>query len=267
MSPISQFQPSKRKFTLALLGLLLCLILHRAIQLHQAASQPLDGILVLGGSIRREIAAARLTRNHPQLPLLISAGSAAPCIWAIFEREAPPTPAAAPASTPASNPANDPLINGRPTNEPSTTKNGSPHDPKSQVWLEPCATSTLGNYRYSLPILKGWGLHHVQLLTSGNHRQRATLLGRIILGSHGIWVSPAPVTEMGRPGNHESPLKTVLDLIRGLGWALVSQVYAPQCKGLVRLDQVKLKDWVDRDFQCEQQGQVELPAIFHPNQP
>ncbi len=209
------------------------LLLHRSIQLYQAAHQPIDAVLVLGGSIRREMAAAELARDNSQLPILISAGSPVPCVWAIFEREA----------------------------SASMTELGDA-DPKSKIWLESCATSTLGNYRFSLPIMKSWGAHHIQLMTSGTHQLRATGLGRIILGSHGLWLSPTPVAETGRPGNQESRLKTLLDWSRGLAWALISQLYSPECEGLVRLDQVVLEDWVDRDFECEHQGQVELPDLF-----
>lgn len=229
MSLVQKFRLAKRYCLIAILGLLSCLLFHRSIQLYQAAHQSADGVLVLGGSIRREIAVAQLASQNSQLPILVSAGSPAPCLWSIFEREAPAT---------------------------------AKHNPKSQAWIEPCATSTLGNFRFSLPVLESWGVHHVQLMTSGTHQLRSTGLARIILGSHGIWVSPTPVTETGRPGNRESGLKTALDWLRGIAWAIASQAYSPKCDGLIRLDQVVLEDWITRDFECEHQGQVELPAIF-----
>lgn len=213
----------RTRLKLAAWGLGLMLILHRTGQLHQAAQQPVDGILVLGGSIRREMKAASQAQAHPDWPILISAGSPDPCIWSLFERE----------------PA-----------------------PKNNTWLEPCARSTLDNYRFSLPILRGWGLRHVQLITSGNHQRRALGLGRIILGSHGIWLSASPAEEVGRPGNRESPLKTGVDWLRGLAWAVVSQVYQPHCPGLIRLDQVDWASWRARSFACEAQGEVELPGLL-----
>ncbi len=225
-----KFRQARQYCLIAILALLTGLLLHRSFQLYQAAHRPVDAVLVLGGSIRREMAAAELARDNSQLPILISAGSPAPCVWAIAEREA----------------------------QAYRSKLGD-IDPKAQIWLESCATSTLGNYRFSLPILESWGARHVQLMTSGTHQLRATGLGRIILGSHGIWLSPTPVVETGRPGNQESKLKTAVDWMRGLAWACISQLYAPQCHGLVRLDQVVLEDWVGRDFECEHQGQVELP--------
>lgn len=243
MRPTQKFHPVRRYCVIAILALLGCLLLHRGVQLYQAAQRPVDALLVLGGSIRREMAAVELARDNAhnnaqlgnaQLPILISAGSPAPCIWAIAEREAPV------------------LSSGT----------GST-DLKSQIWLEPCATSTLGNYRFSLPVLQSWGARHVQLMTSGSHQLRAIGLGRIILGSHGIWLSPTPVAETGRPGNQESNLKTAADWLRGLAWAVLSQLYAPQCDGLIRLDQLVLEDWSDRDFECEHQGQIELPERFN----
>lgn len=192
----------------------------RGLSLVEASRQPVDATLMLGGSIRREIHAAQLAQSYPGRPILISGGSDAPCIWLIFERELAP---------------------------------------KSRVWLEPCARSTLDNYRFSLPTLQRWGARHVQLVTSGNHQRRALGLGRIILGSHGIWLTPAAAPEDGRPGNREFGLKTGLDWLRGMGWALVSQVYRPHCEGMQRLDQVEPRDWVGREFSCEAQGQVEIP--------
>lgn len=238
-----KFRRIRRYGLVASLALLLGGLLHGSLQLADAAHRPVDAVLVLGGSIRREIAAAELIRDGSQLPILISAGSPAPCVWAIVERE---------------NGGQKTVDQGSQI-PPATNLSG---DPKSQVWLESCATSTLGNYRFSLPVLEGWGVRHVQLMTSGTHQLRATGLGRIILGSHGIWLSPTPVAETGRPGNQESNLKTALDWVRGVAWACVSQLYSPQCDALVRLDLVVLKDWVGQDFECEHQGQVELPELF-----
>ncbi len=214
-----------------LLGLLLgCLLFwsaHQGLALVQAARQPIDGVLVLGGSIRREIYAAQLAQQFPERPILISAGSAEPCIWLIFRRS---------------------------------------HAPMEQVWIEPCAQSTLGNYRFSTATLNAWGVRHLQLVTSGSHTARAVGLGRIILGGQGIWVSPVQVAETGRPGNRESWIKTGLDWLRGFGWMVVSQVYQPRCLGLHRLSEMDLKTWQTQAFECEAQGQVDVPAAWRSEQ-
>lgn len=187
--------------------------------LFQAARSPVDGILVLGGSIQREIFVAQQRSSQvsslTNVPILISQGSPDPCIWLIFERE-----------TAA----------------------------KDAVWLEKCAQSTFDNFRFSLPILKRWGTHHVRLVTSAQHLARARAMGRILLGAHGIWVEGVEVVEVGRPGNQESPLKTVLDVSRSVAWAVVSQVYEPRCPRMVALAEVNMENWRARGFKCEHQA-------------
>ncbi|MEC4853231.1 MAG: hypothetical protein SAJ12_19800, partial [Jaaginema sp. PMC 1079.18] len=80
-----------------------------AFQLVRGATQPVDGFLVLGGSIQREIYTAQLLQQFPDIPVLISHGSPEPCIWLIFERE---------------------------------------NAPRDRVWLENCADSTFENFYF-----------------------------------------------------------------------------------------------------------------------
>lgn len=187
--------------------------------LSQSARSPIDGILVLGGSIQREIFVAQQRSSQApswlNVPILISQGSSDPCIWLIFEREI-------------------------------AAKEG--------VWLEKCAQSTFDNFRFSLPVLKRWGVRHVRLVTSSEHLPRAQAMGRILLGAHGIWVEGVEVVESGRPGNQESRLKTVLDVSRSVVWAVVSQVYTPHCSQVIALSEVNLEDWRTRGFKCEHQA-------------
>jgi uncharacterized SAM-binding protein YcdF (DUF218 family) len=185
--------------------------------LREAASRPVDSILVLGGSIRREIYVAELAKQFPQIPILISSGSADPCIWLIFQQAQAPI---------------------------------------EQVWLQKCATSTFKNYYFALPLLKQWDLHHVKIITSKTHLPRAKWLAQIILGAHGIWTEIDLVPEAGIPGNRELWLKTSLDLIRSLIWARVSQYYSPQCSALKPLRSVDMVAWEKRGFKCEHQGQL-----------
>ena len=200
---------------LVLLGWLLAI----AIALSQSAAQPPDGVLVLGGSIQREIYAAQIARQLPQLPILISQGSEDPCIWLIFQRDQAPV---------------------------------------HNVWLEHCADSTFGNFYFSLSILQSWRVRHVKLVTSPSHLPRSRWLGQIMLGAHGIWVTPDLVEETGIPGNQESWLKTSLDVTRGLAWAVASQFYQPRCSEVVSLVNVDMAAWRDRDFSCEHQAGLEL---------
>ena len=190
-------------------------------QLYRHAQQPVDAILVLGGSIRREIAIAETVAQGSDLPILISQGSLPPCIRLVFERAAAPL---------------------------------------DQVWLEECADSTFDNYRYSLPTLKQWQARHVRVVTSPTHLPRAQWLAQTMLGSHGIWVEMQLVTETGVPGNVEHPVKTGLDVVRSLGWALISQVYHPPCPRLTPLATVDLQAWQAEGFACERQAGLAVPT-------
>jgi uncharacterized SAM-binding protein YcdF (DUF218 family) len=191
-----------------------------ATQLYRHAQQPPDAVLVLGGSIRREIVVADAVAQGNSLPVLISHGAAPPCTRLVFERVAAPI---------------------------------------DQVWLETCAESTFDNYRYSLPTLKQWGTQHVVVVTSPTHVPRAEWLARILLGSHGIWVEMQLVEEIGIPANVETPLKTVLDVGRSLTWAIISQIYRPICDSVFPLSSVDLAAWADQGFQCEHQADIQIP--------
>jgi len=189
-------------------------------QLYRHAQQPADGILVLGGSIRREIVVANRVAHGSDLPVLISHGAQPPCTRLVFERVAAPL---------------------------------------DQVWLETCAESTFDNYRYSLPTLQRWQVRHVVVMTSPTHLPRAEWLARILLSSHGIWVEIQLVEEIGVPGNVENPWKTVADVGRSLGWAVLSQFYQPECANVFPLASVNFDEWTENGFTCEHQADLDLP--------
>ena len=188
-------------------------------RLWQAQHRPNDAYLVLGGSIRREMHMAELasTWSQPQ-PIVISAGSADPCIRLLFEQAGAPL---------------------------------------EQVWLENCAGSTFSNFVYSVPVLERLGARHVTLVTSGSHTDRAVAMAHILLGAQGIWVDSLIVDETGVPGNQETRLKTALDISRSLLWAVVAQVYNPGCDRVVPLADVDLEQWRQRGFKCEHQAGIE----------
>ena len=188
-------------------------------RLWRSSQAPVDVYVVLGGSIRREMHMAAVASTLPQpVPILVSAGSADPCIRLLFEQAGAPL---------------------------------------QQVWLEHCAQSTFGNFVYALPLVERWGTRHVALVTSGSHTRRALTMARILWGVRGVWVHPLTVEESGIPGNRETLLKTTLDIARSLGWALVSQVYRPKCDQVVALENVDLRRWQQRGFQCEHQAGLE----------
>ncbi len=195
----------------------LSLVFNLWVRLPSNATQPVDAIFVLGGSINREIQAAKLASLY-DFPVLISQGSKDPCIWLIFQREQ------------------------------SRFKG---------VFLERCAKSTFDNYFFSSPILRHWGVHKVLLITSKSHLPRAELLAKILLGSQGIAYQLDLVEQLDNPGNHESRLKTFLDVARASLWAPFAQLIQPPCWNVLELNQVNLNEWPRKKVSCEHQGNLE----------
>ncbi|MDA0266432.1 MAG: YdcF family protein [Cyanobacteria bacterium] len=189
-----------------------------ATHLAQGSNRSPEAIVMLGGSIRREIYIADRRSQGFAGPIVISRGSEAPCIYLLFQKI---------------------------------------QADLDNTWLENCANSTFDNFRYSLPLLQAWGIRRVQVVTSPSHGPRAGWLARVILGSHGIWVDMDLVAEQGVPGNQESRLKTLLDVARGLGWAMLSQIYAPPCPDVTPLAAVDMAQWQAQGFQCEHQSGIE----------
>lgn len=181
------------------------------------ATQPVDAIFVLGGSIQREMFVTQLAKQDPQIPILISSGSQDPCIWIIFDRE---------------------------------------KAPKENVWLEHCADSTFDNFFYGLPILRQWGVRKVKLVTSTTHLPRAQWLAQIHFAARGIWVIADILDEEGVPGNQESTLKTTVDVARSLLWTLFSGWIQPECDKVVKLVDVDMEAWRKSGFKCEHQAGI-----------
>ena len=207
------------KASLAIVGLLCAsLLLNITFKLSSHRSLPVDTFLVLGGSINREVYVAKLAKQFPDVPILISQGSDDPCILQIFQRE---------------------------------------QISIDHVWLEKCADSTFGNFFFTLPILKSWKTKKVKLITSQTHLPRAKLLADIILGANGIAVDLDVAPETGVPGNYESTLKTIVDVTRSLFWALFSQAIQPSCSQLIELADVELSTWEKKGFVCERQADLE----------
>ena len=186
------------------MGLLTLYLLGLGIQIAIHDRSPIDGVLVLGGSIQRERYVMTHASDLPR-PILISGGSPPDCVQRMWDQ------------------SND---------RDSISLDG--------IWIEPCATSTFENFIFAAPFLKAQGVKHVLVLTSANHLFRAGHLGRVMLGFQGIAVEPFSVSERGRPGNHESRVKTGLDLLRGTLWGLFSPLLpAKICPGLVTLPALK----------------------------
>jgi uncharacterized SAM-binding protein YcdF (DUF218 family) len=204
-----------QKLTFGLCVVLVSWLVFNTVAMISVSSKQADAFFVLGGSISREIYVAELAKQYPQTPILISRGSPDPCIWMIFQRQAP--------------------------------------ELMENVWLEKCADSTFGNFYYSIPILRRWGVRKVKLITSPTHLPRAKWMAQILFGVHGIWVESDIVQEQGVPGNQESWLKTGLDVTRSLLWAGISPMIQPECAYVTRLTEVSMDFWQNRRFKCERQ--------------
>lgn len=209
---------------LFLLTIILSFLVWNAVRLYHHAQQPTDAILVLGGSIQREMHAAQLATTLPDIPILISGGSRTPCLALLFER------------------ANADL---------------------GQVYSDRCPQSTWGNVYYSTSVLRSWHARHVRLITSISHLPRALWMTRLHLGIHGIWVELDTVVEQGQPGNREYWWKTGVDLIRTLGSALWSLLKTPSdhcpltqippSTDLAKWDRIRQPEKI----KCERQGDLQ----------
>ncbi len=145
-----------------LLGLVpgLCSIIpiRLAIATH-LAPRP-QAILMLGGDISREKAAAQLAYQHPLLPVWTSTGQPPKAAYAIFE--------AAGVS-------------------------------RDRLHLDYRAVDTVTNFTTLVSDLQQHNIHHIFLVTSDFHMPRARAIATIVLGSRGIAVTPIPVPSPNPP--------------------------------------------------------------------
>jgi len=118
------------------------------------SAPPPQMILVLGGDVDREKAAARLARRDG-LPVVVSGGTNPEYAhWLFEQREGLP-----------------------------------PH----QVHLDYRAFDTVTNFTTLVDDLRRARIRHALLVTSSDHMERALLVGRIVAGSRGIQLTPVPV--------------------------------------------------------------------------
>lgn len=137
-------------------------------------------ILVLGGDVAREQAAARLAR-HDGLPVLVSSGTNPEYAhWLFHVREGLPA---------------------------------------THLQLDYRATDTLTNFTSLVDDLQRARIRHALLVTSRDHMPRALLVGRIVAGSRGIGLTPIAV-DCGRRCRPESRRRIWGDGLRALIWVL-----------------------------------------------
>lgn len=144
--------------------------------------QPPQLIFVTGGFEYRERYAARLARKH-NLPVLVSGGLSADYGRAVFFEEG---------------------VQG------------------SQLSRDDQANDTLENFTTLLAELKQRQVRHLLLVTGVDHMPRASLVGRIVAGSRGIQVTPAPV-DCADACVWESPVKVAADALRAVIWVASGQ--------------------------------------------
>lgn len=185
---------------------LLSLLFHFFIALPLNQKKPIDGVLVLGGGVEREVYAAQLAKKFPDVPIVISGGTIPPCSYQVFQRE---------------------------------------KAPMNRVWLELCAQSTFDNFLFSIPIFKKWNVHRVRLITSPTHLPRAKWLADILLGSQGIAVEVDIEIESvlfgAIVGSTESDIKSFLDVSRSLLFAVVGQVWNFSCGAVFPLKEMGIE--------------------------
>lgn len=153
------FQRGLRLLGLSLAIGVLVWILAQAWVLSQRSQSPPTAIVVLGGGIKREAAAAHLAKQLPDLPVIISSGSRIPCLYRVFVQEY--------------------------------------QVDWERIKVDLRAGDTLTNFTAVLPYLQQHRHHHVILITSEGHLRRSRLLAHLIWGSHGIATRPYVISGVG----------------------------------------------------------------------
>lgn len=177
----------KRKFRLAwivlavMFGLAIIIPVKIAIAFHQTAVP--QGIFVLGGESKRMEFAAQFWQSHKDLDIWVS-----DC---------------------ASNLNYDLLIFQR---------FGVPDE---RLRLDGTATDTVTNFTTLVGDFVKYKIQHIYLITSDYHMRRAVAIATIVLGSHGIVVTPLSVPSSGHKS--ESSVRVLRDCGRSLLWIFIGK--------------------------------------------
>jgi len=135
-----------------------------------------QAILVLGGALEREKFAAEFAYQHQELPVWISGGSNPEYAEWLFSEA------------------------------------GIDRD---RLHLDYDAVDTVTNFTTIVDKLKNHGVKSVYLITSDYHMRRASVIGEIVLGSHGIDLIPVTVPSKQSPEPLE---KALFDGARAVLW-------------------------------------------------
>ena len=135
-----------------------------------------QGILMLGGRESREQFTAEFARSHPNLEVWISSGSGPEKSQLFFEESGVAL---------------------------------------SRVHFDRRATDTVTNFTTLVDDFEQKKISHLYLITSDYHMPRAQAIATVILGSHGIRVTPITIPSNTSP---ESILRIVRDVMRSFLW-------------------------------------------------
>jgi uncharacterized SAM-binding protein YcdF (DUF218 family) len=158
---------------------LLGLVIQTGVVLGNQLSEP-DAAVVLEGDPQRIRYGAQFAKAHPALPIYISSE---PVFYQVYL---------------------DALTEEQ--------------VPIERFELRTCATDTVTNFTCIAAELKARGFQHLYVITSAHHMTRALTIGRIVLGRHGIAVTPLPVATSR--GSKESVTRTLRDGLRAIVWAI-----------------------------------------------
>ncbi|WP_017716222.1 YdcF family protein [Kamptonema formosum] len=147
-----QTRSSGRSFFVLLLGLsVICWFGYR--QIKSQIDQP-EAMLVLGGDTKREVFAAKLAREYPDIEIWVSGGSNREYAEWVFSEAG---------------------------------------IDRKRLHLDERAVDTVTNFTTLVDELQARKISSIYLVTSDDHMRRATVIGEIILGSRGMTFKPVPV--------------------------------------------------------------------------
>ena len=141
-----------------------------------------QAIFVLGGDQDREIAAARLAHQHPELDVWISTGSSKEKVSQIF------------------------------------TEAGIP---LSRLHLDYRAVDTVTNFTTMVEVFQKQNVNHVYLLTSDFHMRRASAIAFFVFGSRGITCTLIKIHCTSTSILSRYLAKSTLHILRDVGRSLV----------------------------------------------
>ncbi|MEB3339824.1 YdcF family protein [Okeania sp.] len=130
--------------------------------------EPPQALLVLGGSIEREVFAAEFAQQHPHLDVWVSSGTNPEYAEWLFSEAG---------------------------------------ISQTRLHLDYDAVDTVTNFTTTVDKLKSQGITSVYLVTSDDHMRRARVIGQIILGSRGINFQPLPVPSGRSPEPIEKAIR------------------------------------------------------------